>query len=90
LKPDTISFGQAMPADEVERATNLSKTCDCFMVVGSTLLVQPAAHMPVYAKQSNAFLAIVNLSETPCDQMCDVLIRGMAGEVLTQIVGALS
>jgi NAD-dependent deacetylase len=79
LKPDTISFGQAMPADEVERATNLSKTCDCFMVVGSTLLVQPAAHMPVYAKQGNAFLAIVNLSETPCDQMCDVLIRGMAG-----------
>lgn len=86
LKPDTISFGQAMPVVEVEKAAALSQTCDFFMVVGSTLLVQPAAHMPVYARQNNAFLAIVNLSETPCDNMCDVLIRDKAGEVLQRIV----
>jgi NAD-dependent SIR2 family protein deacetylase len=42
LKPDTISFGQAMPVVEVEKATALSQTCDFFLVVGSTLLVQPA------------------------------------------------
>ena len=89
LKPDTISFGQAMPVVEVEKAAALSQTCDFFMVVGSTLLVQPAAHMPVYARQNNAFLAIVNLSETPCDQMCDVLIRDKAGEVLQKIVNAI-
>ena len=87
LKPDTISFGQAMPVVEVEKATALSQTCDFFLVVGSTLLVQPAAHMPIYAKQNSAFLAIVNLSETPCDNMCDVLIRDKAGEVLQRIVG---
>ena len=86
LKPDTISFGQAMPEREVEKATNLSRNCDFFMVVGSNLLVQPAAHMPNYAKQNGAFLAIVNLSETPCDDMCDVLIRAKAGEVLHEIV----
>jgi NAD-dependent deacetylase len=86
LKPDTISFGQAMPLDAVEKAAVLSQTSDFFMVVGSTLLVQPAAHMPVYATQNNAFLAIVNLSETPCDNMCDVLIRGKAGDVLQRIV----
>ena len=86
LKPDTISFGQAMPVDAVEIATALSHTSDFFLVVGSTLLVQPAAHMPVYAKQNNAFLAIVNLSDTPCDNMCDVLIRDKAGDVLQQIV----
>ena len=86
LKPDTISFGQAMPVDEVEKATTLSHTSDFFLVVGSTLLVQPAAHMPVYAKQNNAFLAIVNLSDTPCDNMCDVLIRDKAGKVLQRIV----
>jgi len=90
LKPDTISFGQAMPEDEVERATRLSRGCDCFIVVGSTLLVQPAALMPVYAKQSGAFLAIVNMSETPCDEMCDVLIRGKAGEVLVQFIESLN
>jgi NAD-dependent deacetylase len=86
LKPDTISFGQAMPVRDTERATELSRTCDFFMVVGSTLLVQPAAHMPYFAKQSGAFLAIVNLSETPCDEMCDVLIQEMAGDVLQAIV----
>ena len=89
LKPDTISFGQAMPVDAVEKATALSLGSDFFLVVGSTLLVQPAAHMPLYAKQNNAFLAIINLSDTPCDEMCDVLIRGKAGEVLQQIVDGL-
>ena len=86
LKPDTISFGQAMPVVEVEKAASLSQSCDFFLVVGSTLLVQPAAHMPIYAKQNDAFLAIVNLSETPCDGMCDVLIRDKAGDVLQKIV----
>ena len=86
LKPDTISFGQAMPVAEVEKAAALSQNCDFFLVVGSTLLVQPAAHMPIYAKNSGAFLAIVNLSDTPCDGMCDVLIRDKAGNVLQQIV----
>ncbi len=90
LKPDTISFGQAMPVAETERATELSGTCDFFLVVGSTLLVQPAAQMPYYAKQSGAFLAIVNLSETPCDDMCDVLIQEKAGKVLQGIVNEIS
>ena len=56
------------------------------MVVGSTLLVQPAAHMPQYAKQSGAFLAIVNLSATPNDEVCDILVRGKAGQILPGIV----
>ncbi len=86
LKPDTISFGQAMPAAEVETAAILSQECDFFMIVGSTLLVQPAAQMPFYAKNNGAFLAIINLSDTPCDDMCDVLIRQKAGDVLHQIV----
>ena len=86
LKPDTISFGQAMPEKEVEKAALLCRQCSLFMVVGSTLLVQPAALMPGYAKKSGAFLAIVNLSETPFDSKCDALIRGKAGEVLPAII----
>jgi NAD-dependent deacetylase len=86
LKPDTISFGQAMPEREVEKATELSRTCDFFMVVGSTLLVQPAALMPGYAKESGAFLVTVNLSETPCDGICDMVVREKAGEAMTTIV----
>lgn len=86
LKPDTISFGQAMPAEETQKAAMLSKKSDLFIVVGSTLLVHPAAMMPEYAKTAGAFLVIINLSDTPYDTVCDVLIRGRAGDVLTQIV----
>ena len=89
LKPDTVSFGQAMPAAEVDRAVTLSRTCDLFMVVGSTLLVQPAAHMPFHAKNGGAFLAIVNLSETPCDDIADVRIEKPAGKVLPAISRAV-
>lgn len=89
LKPDTISFGQAMPVEEVEKATALSRQSNCFMVVGSTLLVQPAALMPVYAHRNQAFLCIVNLSDTPCDDMSDVLIRHSAGETLEEIFKAV-
>jgi NAD-dependent deacetylase len=89
LKPDTISFGQAMPVSEVNRAVSHSQTSDFFMVIGSTLLVQPAAHMPVYAKQNGAFLVIINLSETPCDDLCDVLVRDKAGPVLQEIMKAV-
>jgi len=56
------------------------------MVVGSTLLVHPAAAMPGYAKEKEAFLVIVNLSETPYDNVCDVLIQGKAGAVLPEIL----
>jgi NAD-dependent deacetylase len=86
LKPDTISFGQAMPVEAVQKATALSRRCDFFMVVGSTLLVQPAALMPQYAKENGAFLVIVNLSETPYDAVCDLLIKAKAGAVLPEVV----
>jgi len=89
LKPDTISFGQPMPEKKMYRAVEFSKNCDFFMVVGSTLLVQPAAMMPNYAKENKAFLAIVNLSATPFDKHCDVLINRKAGEVFVQIVNEL-
>ena len=89
LKPDTISFGQTMPEAAVKRATELSSTCDFFMVVGSTLLVQPAAHMPFFAKNNGAFLGIVNLSETPCDTICDARIQKEAGKALPAIMKAL-
>lgn len=85
LKPDTISFGQSMPVEETQKAAQLSSQSDVFIVIGSTLLVQPAALMPKYAKENGAFLAILNLSETPYDSVCDVLIREKAGMVLEQI-----
>jgi len=82
LKPDTISFGQAMPQAEMHRAVSISKSSRVFVVVGSTLLVQPASYLPGYAREAGAFLAIINLSETPYDDVCQVLIRDQAGAAL--------
>jgi NAD-dependent deacetylase len=90
LKPDTISFGQAMPEAEVQKAAAIAGSSAFFGVVGSTLLVQPAAQMPVIAKNNGAFLAIINLSETPCDRLCDVHISGTAGVVLSEIISKIS
>jgi NAD-dependent deacetylase len=86
FKPDTVSFGQTMPVEETKMAVKLSSKSDMFMVIGSTLLVQPASLMPGYAKAAGAFLVIVNLSETPYDGSCNVLIREKAGDVLKQIL----
>jgi NAD-dependent deacetylase len=89
LKPDTVSFGQSLPAAELQRAVTLSKTCDAFIVIGSTLLVQPAASLPDYARRVGAFLAIVNLSETPYDAVCDLLIQEKAGMALPEIASRI-
>lgn len=85
LKPDTISFGQAMPEKEMNRSVILSKNCTCFIVVGSTLVVQPASYLPGYAREAGAYLGIINLSETPYDKVCNVLIREKAGITLQAI-----
>lgn len=80
LKAATISFGQALPADAVERAQRLSLRARLFIVIGSSLQVQPAASFPVLAKQSGALLAIVNRDPTPLDRMADFVQRGEIGE----------
>ncbi len=86
LKPDTVSFGQSMPTDKMDRAVKLSLECDFMLVIGSTLLVQPASLLPGYAKRNGAFLAIINLSETPYDDSCDALVCDKAGDVLSLIL----
>lgn len=85
LKPDTISFGQAMPEREVKAAIELARASDCFIVVGSTLVVQPAAGIPLYALEAGAFLAIVNLSDTPMDGLAHMLVHEKAGEALNML-----
>jgi len=55
-------------------------------VIGSTLIVYPAAYMPVYAVESGAKLVIINLSSTPMDKQAIVLIRAKAGEAMSRII----
>ena len=86
LKSATVSFGEPMPEKETREAFERSENCDFFMVVGSSLAVQPAASMPVYAKRAGATLAIINLTETSLDEIADIIIRAPATEVLPPAV----
>ena len=86
LKPATISFGQAMPEQETASAFEHAEHCDVFLVIGSSLVVHPAAYLPVRAVESGARLIIVNLEPTPCDGMARVLLRGRAGETMAALL----
>jgi NAD-dependent deacetylase len=89
LKPATISFGQAMPDRETREAYQRSENCNLFIVIGSSLVVHPAAHMPVVAKQGGAWLVIINRDETACDNLADVVVRGPAGPTMKAIIEAV-
>ena len=89
LKPATISFGQAMPEKETQEAYHRSSQCDLFMVIGSSLVVHPAASMPLTAKQSGAKLVIINRDPTPCDDMADIVVHDQAGPTLDAILKRL-
>jgi NAD-dependent deacetylase len=86
LKPDAVLFGEALPQAVLEEASRRSSDCDLFIVVGSTLVVYPAAYMPIYAVRGGARLIIVNLSDTPMDAQADVVIRARAGEAMSKVV----
>ena len=86
LKSTTISFGQQLPEDAINKAHVLSASADFFLVVGSSLVVYPAAAMPGVAKKAGAKLAIVNREPTEQDYTADAVIHADAGPTLTAIV----
>jgi len=87
IKTATISFGQAMPQAEMQRAQSAIEACDLCIVLGSSLTVYPAAGFPEYAKQLGATLAIVNREETPLDAMADVVVREQIGPTMALVAG---
>jgi NAD-dependent deacetylase len=80
LKSANVSFGQSMPVEAMQRAQAWSEQAEVFIVVGSSLQVQPAATFPVIAKRSGALLAIINRDPTPLDDIADFVHRGAIGE----------
>ena len=86
LKPATISFGQSMPERETSEAYRRSEGCDLFIVIGSSLVVQPAASMPLIAKRSGAKLVIINRDKTGCDSIADIVINNTAGPAMAAIM----
>jgi NAD-dependent deacetylase len=75
-----------MPEKETEEAYHRSSLCDLFIVVGSSLVVQPAASMPLVAKRNGAKLVIINRDPTPYDDMADLVVHGQAGSTMKSIL----
>lgn len=89
LKHATISFGQSLPADVLMEASRLTREADLLLAIGSSLVVTPAANLPVIAKEHGARLVIVNRDPTPIDFRADAVLREPIGALLTAIDSAL-
>jgi len=86
VKTATISFGQAMPEQAMTRAAELACNCDLFLAIGSSLVVWPAAGIPLLAHDSGARLVIINREPTDLDSVADLVIRQDIGETLGAFV----
>ena len=87
MKSATISFGQSMPELAMKKSYKAAETCDLFLVLGSSLVVYPAADLPLIAKKNNSTLVIVNQERTDHDQFADLVINDEIGSVLGTAVG---
>jgi NAD-dependent deacetylase len=86
LKSATISFGQALVPEVIDRALDVAEQCDLLLAVGSTLQVYPAANVVPRAKFAGARVVIVNAEPTQYDGMADAVLRGSISELLPAIV----
>ena len=87
VKTATVSFGQAMPEEEMRRAESESLRCDLFLAVGSSLTVYPAAGFPIIAKRNGARLVILNRGPTELDCLADLVVHAEIGPTLGAAVG---
>lgn len=86
IKTATISFGQPMPDAALRRAEALTRDCDLFLAIGSSLVVWPAAGMPLLAKRAGARLVIINREPTEFDAVADLVVREDIGSVLEPFI----
>ena len=86
LKPTVVLFGEPLPQEAIQHALALARQADVMLVVGSSLVVRPAADIPLVAVRSGAQLIVINAEPTPLDALAAIVIRGKSGEVLPEIV----
>jgi NAD-dependent deacetylase len=86
IKPDTVSFGQSMPVDAMEKAYLAAAGCDLLLMIGSSLEVQPANQFPMIAHQSGASLIFINHTPTPYDHLAAICFTASAGQVMQALL----
>jgi NAD-dependent deacetylase len=85
MKHATVSFGQSLPTDVLDAATLASERAAVFLAMGSSLVVQPAASLPLLARDHGARLVIINRDPTPLDDQADAVVHAPIGETLEKL-----
>ena len=86
VRPDVVWFGESLPAESLRRAWEVSARCEVFFSVGTSALVQPAASLPMTAKDNHAIVVEVNVAATPLTMRADYSFMGPSGELLPRLV----
>ena len=86
LKSATISFGQGLVAEDLERAERAANACDLMIAIGTTLSVYPIAGVVPVAKRTGARVVILNAEPTAMDELADAVLQGGISEILPRIV----
>jgi NAD-dependent deacetylase len=90
LRPNAVLFGEMIPQEALWRSRQVATDCDVMLVIGTSAVVQPAALMPVVAKDSGAKIIEINPESTPLTgEISDYLIKGSAGDVMNGILEEL-
>ena len=90
LRPDAVFFGEMIPPEALWRSRQAASDCDLMLVIGTSAVVQPAALMPVFAKETGARVVEINPERTPLTcEISDYLIMGKAGDVMNRILAEM-
>ena len=89
VKPGVVMFGELLPAGAMERAERLARETGLLLVVGSSLQVWPVAGLPGDTARAGGALAILNLEETPYDDVAELVVRGPSAPVLDAVARSL-
>jgi NAD-dependent deacetylase len=88
LRPDVVWFGEALPVESMQQATEAANGAAVFLSIGTSALVYPAAALPEIARRNGAYLVEINVEETPLSPLADEVVLGPAAEVLPDLLGA--
>ena len=89
IKMDTVMFGEPIPADVLLACRQQAETCDCMLLVGTSGTVNPAARLPIVAKELGATLIEINPDQTSLTPWCDIVLNGPSGEILPLLLNRL-
>ena len=89
LKPDAVLFGELLPKKTYLNSIYYSYTADVMLVIGTSLLVEPAASLPFSAKENGAKIITINLEKTPLDDLADYILKGYSDEILDKILNEI-